>query len=188
MSDETAKSVIPPEHDAAIGRAIRFWGHLEHVIDQTIWDLAAIEQQFGACITSQIGSIHPKTRALISLVRLRGGSSELCAALDKFQTSLHAPAEQRARLAHDPRFLNERTGDVVRWQTTATGKEIKFGPEPETIASIDEISERFRRRIFAFDKLRAQISSELLESGKQPQVQLLSIVPLNRSPKDQSSS
>ena len=48
-------STVPIEHDAAIGRVARSWGHLEHMVDLILWETAEVEQQFGACITAQMG-------------------------------------------------------------------------------------------------------------------------------------
>ena len=40
----------------------------EHWIDQAIWILADLDPRKGTCITSQVGSIHGKFRALLALM------------------------------------------------------------------------------------------------------------------------
>jgi hypothetical protein len=51
-----------------IGRITTTWAKFEHWIDQALWVLADIPPRKGACITTQIGSIHGKFRALVALM------------------------------------------------------------------------------------------------------------------------
>ena len=51
-----------------IGRIATTWAKFEHWIDQAIWLLAGVDPRKGACITTQINSIHGKFRALIGLM------------------------------------------------------------------------------------------------------------------------
>jgi hypothetical protein len=64
----------PPRHElyrdtlTEIGRITTTWAKFEHWIDQAIWALANVHDREGACITSQINSIHAKFRALQALM------------------------------------------------------------------------------------------------------------------------
>lgn len=51
-----------------IGRITTTWAKFDHWIDQAIWSLAKVHDREGACLTSQIGSIHAKFRALQALM------------------------------------------------------------------------------------------------------------------------
>ena len=51
-----------------IGRLTTTWAKFEHWIDQALWALANVHDREGACLTSQIGSIHAKFRALQALM------------------------------------------------------------------------------------------------------------------------
>jgi len=53
---------------AEIGRLTTTWAKFEHWIDQALWALAEVDDRHGACLTSQIGSIHAKFRALQALM------------------------------------------------------------------------------------------------------------------------
>ncbi len=51
-----------------IGRITTTWAKFEHWVDVAIWYLADVEDRRGACITTQLGSIHAKFRALEALM------------------------------------------------------------------------------------------------------------------------
>jgi hypothetical protein len=91
MNDDQSDlpTLVPLEHDAAIGRVARGWGHLEHMVDLILWDVASIPHQFGACITAQMGSIHPKLRALGALLVLQKADVKLVKKVESFQANLH---------------------------------------------------------------------------------------------------
>jgi hypothetical protein len=145
------------------------------MVDLALWEAAEVEQQFGACITAQMGSLHPKLRALTALVKLRGAEPKLIKKIEDFQRSLHELGETRARIVHDPR-LTSSNGTVVRWQTTANPKEIVFGPQPETIDDLVKIRSRIARRIADFEKLRVEIRAAVLVPGSRPVITLQRIV------------
>ena len=168
-------STVPIEHDAAIGRVARSWGHLEHMVDLILWETAEVEQQFGACITAQMGSIHPKLRALGALLLLRKADPKLIKKVDEFQGNLSDLGEQRARTVHDPR-LATHLGEIIRWQTTASSKGVVFGPQPETVEQLNDLRLRIARNIKRFEVIKQEIRDEVLASGKKQTLQLLRIV------------
>jgi|GraSoiStandDraft_5_1057265.scaffolds.fasta_scaffold90365_2 hypothetical protein len=65
---------MTPQHDPypnvlmEIGRITTTWAKFEHWIDQALWALAKVHDREGACLTSQIQSIHGKFRALQALM------------------------------------------------------------------------------------------------------------------------
>jgi hypothetical protein len=68
------KSPSKPGHDlyeatlVEIGRITTTWAKFEHWVDVAIWYLSGLDDLKGACITSQLGSIHAKFRALQALM------------------------------------------------------------------------------------------------------------------------
>jgi hypothetical protein len=65
---------IPPSDDpiyALIGRVASTWSHLEHILDEIIWDLVGIEASRVACITGQIIGATNRYRAITSLIKQR---------------------------------------------------------------------------------------------------------------------
>jgi hypothetical protein len=55
-------------HLTEIGRVTTTWALFESKVDTMIWDLAGVDSRLGACMTTQIGSIHGRFRALLSLL------------------------------------------------------------------------------------------------------------------------
>ena len=51
-----------------VGRITTTWAKFEHWIDVAIWYLAGLDDRKGACITTQLGSIHAKFRSLQALL------------------------------------------------------------------------------------------------------------------------
>ena len=106
MSNEEPDDVLIDALDtnvaAAIGRVVTSWAILEHTIDRHIWELAGLEKEPGACITSQLTSVARRIDALISLARLQKISAQAIGRFNKFKQKAGALAEQRNRVAHDP--------------------------------------------------------------------------------------
>ena len=145
------------------------------MIDLIVWDVAGIPHQFGACITAQMGSVHPKLRALGALLVLHKANPALIKKVDSFQSNLHDLGELRARTVHDPR-LTDHMGNVVRWQTTASSKSVVFGAQPETIEELTKLRKRIARNIARFEAIKQEIRDDVLASDKKQPLQLLQIV------------
>ena len=168
-------TLVPLEHDAAIGRVARSWGHLEHMVDLIVWDAARVPHQIGACITAQMGSVHPKLRALGALLVLWEIDPALIKKVDVFAANLHDLGEKRARAVHDAR-LTDYKGQVVRWQTTASSKGVIFGPQPETIEELKNLRTRIARNIRRFEDLKQEIRDAILTSEQKQPLRLVQIV------------
>jgi hypothetical protein len=79
--------VIPIDHCAAIGRVVTVWADLELTIDRAIWMLMKVDQQIGACVTSQMTSIFHRMNALSSLAVEVGISDAVIEKLKKYGSS-----------------------------------------------------------------------------------------------------
>jgi hypothetical protein len=62
------------QHYTLIGKISANWSTFEALINSAIWRGARIEDNPGACITSQILAINRRIDALTALVELRAGS------------------------------------------------------------------------------------------------------------------
>jgi len=167
-------------HFAAAGRLVETWAQLEFRIDQAIWELAGVEQMFGACITAQLIGVNGRLRALRALVRLRGGSDALIRELGTFAGSLSRLQHERHRVAHDPRMIHKETGAMERLEITADNS-LTFGFQPESpdtlLATRNEIAAKVREFIALFERTRRELSS--LPEKSRPQ--LRRIVPVKRA-------
>jgi hypothetical protein len=110
---------IPDAHYAAIGQVTDAWADLEFEVDRVIWDLMGVQQPFGACVTSQIISIHPKLKALRALLHL-WEADELANEIGSFAGSMYELADLRNRTVHDKRFTTHPNREVVRFEVTTT--------------------------------------------------------------------
>jgi hypothetical protein len=127
---------IPDEHYAAIGKMADSWADLEFEIDQLIWKLLCTAQALGACVTSQLISVHPKLDAL---------------------------ATKRNRLIHDKRMIWFTSREVVRFEISAKGG-LKFEPVPETPEYLINFSREVYDQISKFHSIRDKIAADIAAS------------------------
>jgi|ERR1700689_2134183 len=131
------KFVLPAKYAEAIGRIADTWAHLEFQIDLGIWELANVEQQLGACITSQFNSVIPRLRAFIALCELRGAKKKSVDSLKTYSGNIGGFIDKRNRAVHDPRMIEQTTGEVVRLEIIAKPK-ITFEFLPEEISGLEK--------------------------------------------------
>ena len=93
---------------AIIGRIASNWALLELSIDYTIWGLASITNEHGACLTAQYIGINPRINALMALVKYWNCSKTLLSDLEDFHKKSMGLSEQRNRAVHDPRLLGNK--------------------------------------------------------------------------------
>lgn len=158
-------------HYAAIGRLAETWAHLEFAIDQAIWQLAHVEQAFGACITSQLIGVNRRIRAYRALFRANNGDEKLDKRIGTFAGDLGSLQIERDRAVHDPRMINTRTEIMDRLQVTADHK-LVFEWRPETPESLMETREKIGAKILQFQDLHVEICDALSASLKKQPLRL----------------
>jgi hypothetical protein len=143
------------------------WASFELAVNLTIWELANVSQQAGACITSQIISPSARFRTLVALVHLRGGTKEHIEALNKFSQKADGLARQRNRIVHDPAYISSEadvsdltTLEYSRLEITADRK-LAFGMQPASIDDLRKIEDKIVDLIQKYKELSSQILSEL---------------------------
>jgi hypothetical protein len=119
-----------------IGRITTTWAKFEHWIDQAIWTLAAVEPRAGACITSQIGSVPAKFRALQALMDEAGRPTEAQKEVARLATKAMDAALIRNRFAHGPLDMGinfeTREFEVYLRQVSVDRKSLTFQTSPLT--------------------------------------------------------
>ena len=105
-----AKIDAAENHFAAIGKVAEAWAAVELTIDMGVWRLAGVEEQFGACVTSQIAGGARKLDAFISLAKLRGADDKLTKRINKFAETARQLQERRNRVVHDPWIFHDEDG------------------------------------------------------------------------------
>jgi hypothetical protein len=155
------RSVIPDEHYSAVGKVSDAWADLEFEIDFTIWKLQEVDQQEGACVTSQLISVLPKLDALLSLVRHWNFSADLDKRLGRFKGEIGPMVMNRNRIVHDKRVVFHERGRsyVARFEVSAKST-LKYGPREETIDSLTEFLHQIYQKLDEFDEIKKVIDAE----------------------------
>jgi hypothetical protein len=131
----TDHSRMPDDYFNAIGRVATSWAGLELIINVMLWDLMNVEKAAGDCITSQIFSPTGRSKALVSLIRLRGGQQALVTAANKFTARYIGLGERRNRYVHDAWLHNRATNDIAKLQITAD-RELVYKEEPTKVSEL----------------------------------------------------
>lgn len=148
-----------PGHDiyertlTEIGRITTTWAKFEHWIDQALWALAKVHDREGACLTSQIGSIHAKFRALQALMV----EAQRPQQVQKDVASLAGEAAQvvlvRNKFAHGPLDMgidfDTRTFEIYLRHVGVKAKELSFESVQLTLDDLtdahDQVSKLYQR-------------------------------------------
>lgn len=178
---------IPDTHAALMGHLANAWAEFEFEIDQGIWALTNTAQQLSACITSQLISAHPRMKAFIALVEVRGGSKKTIDALKRFNgNTVSGLAEMRNRRIHDPRYKDRATGNIHRLEITAKPA-VQFGFLPEPAKELEDIIGDIWKCIDGFISLRNSVLSEIDALPPESRPQLRQIVAVRTAPKGPSN-
>jgi hypothetical protein len=94
--------LISDDHYSAIGRVAASWAALEAMVSSAIWQIGGIQDDIGACVTSQIFTFDGKIKALISILEARGELDKTISELNKFHEDARSVATFRNRTLHDP--------------------------------------------------------------------------------------
>jgi hypothetical protein len=95
--------------------------HLSSFFDNMIWHLANIQPGLGVCITSQIGNVHAKVRAVSALLNVFEGTDPLIKKLNKISDDARGSIDERARAVHDTWSVTD-AGDVAQIANAIVGK------------------------------------------------------------------
>jgi len=129
-----------------IGRITTTWAKFEHFIDQAIWILGKVDPRAGACITSQIGSIPGKFRALIALMAEAQRPEEAQKIVRRMNEEASAVALIRNRFAHGPLDMGinfeTKDFDVYLRKVSVDGKKLIFETSPLTHEELVDAQKR----------------------------------------------
>jgi hypothetical protein len=128
-----------------IGRITTTWAKFEHWIDQAIWILADVERRKGACITTQMGSIHGKFRALEALMREAERPETAFKAIHKLAADANTVGPLRNTFAHGPLDMgvnfDTRDFEVYLRNIGVRGKELTFETTVLTAEQLNKVQE-----------------------------------------------
>jgi hypothetical protein len=148
------------EHMKWLGHVTAIWASLELNVNMAIWELANIERWIGACLTTQIFAPAARFRALISRVRVRGGTPEIIAKVNRFAESAGGLARRRNSYVHDTWSIEETTGEIKRIHVTMEGT-FSFGFTPTSVEDLKRLYDDIQDGIKRFDILRDEVFASL---------------------------
>ena len=108
-----------------VGQVAVLWSTLERQIDQTIWAVAGLNTEVGACITSHIQSLTYKINALTAIVALRG-HSDLVVKLNKLRSEAEPLGKLRNEVIHTPISVDKHSGQVKRDLISTEKRKLTF--------------------------------------------------------------
>jgi hypothetical protein len=148
------------EHMKWLGQVAAIWASMELQINMAIWELANMEREAGACITSQLFSPSSRLRAFIALVHIRGGTPEVISKINKFSKRALCLARRRNSYVHDTWAIDEKAGDVKRIHVTMEGA-FSFGFTPTSVDELKGLFADVQNGIKRFDDLRDEVFQSL---------------------------
>lgn len=113
-------SKLDPYH-MMVGRIASSYAAFELILDNTIWHLANIQPGLGVCITSQIGNVHAKVRAVSALLNVFEGTDPLIKQLNKLSDDARGAIDERARVVHDAWTVTD-AGDIAQIANAIIGR------------------------------------------------------------------
>ncbi len=153
---------LPKDHPfyAVVGRIASEWSHIEHILDMIIWELARIDPQAGACITSAIMGVGPRCRVILTLGAMRGLKE---ATLKRFKTLMSnsfGVAELRARVVHDPWYIEKSSEQPAQFKAMSYSDK-RYGLQDITLAELEDTTAKIQKLQTTASKLRATVLDEL---------------------------
>ena len=166
MAKGKAESAIPFEVVdalyAAIGIIASAWSIFERWIDTAIWELAGLDKETGACLTSQIQSVRAKLITVEALAHLKGASPETLKDLRRFTNDTEGPTRRRNMVIHNP---IEEVGIDITLRIVSANRMLIFDNHPITHDDVTALHKDIMKLIGRF---KAMFSTLGLKSFPSP--------------------
>jgi hypothetical protein len=150
-----------PEYANQIAHGGNHWAYLEYYINSSIWALANVAPALGACMTSQIFTLHARLNALLALLKFRKADAELITKVNKFAEQVRDAQEARNRMAHDLWLLDTfNPGTMGKMRVTAE-KALRFHIKSFPLEELKADVEKINVRRLEFGEIRREIERAL---------------------------
>jgi hypothetical protein len=161
---------LPDDHPfyQMVGRVAAEWAHLEHVLDEAIWDLAGLTPASGSCITAELRGTYARYKAILTLGTVAGISQKT---LDKAEVQMgksNGLGEKRNRLVHDPWFV-ESSSKAAGQFASMIWKKRQYGFLPIDNAEFKKTISDIQKARNDANALRATLLTELKASREKRQ-------------------
>ncbi|MFY9656899.1 MAG: hypothetical protein WAK01_09975 [Methylocystis sp.] len=169
---------FPPEYAELIAHVVTTWSNLEFGVNQTIWALADAPQAYGACITSQLTSLHSRLNALVALMRVRGCSDKLISRVNKFAEDVRGAQEKRNRIIHDP-WLNSVEWPMILGRIEITApKKLTISAKSISVDDLKSDLKTIKTCAISFFEIKQSILDELPSLRDKHEIELNPITTL----------
>jgi hypothetical protein len=130
-----------------VGEISSNWSSLEFNLDLIIWELLQTEQQYSACVTSQIPSAGAKLKSIKALVAVLDKAKkheDIQRTLNKMGSDMEAVVIKRNRAVHDTWRMGVVTKRVSQFSAAMKGARLQFGNMTTTIRELDRTNAQIR--------------------------------------------
>jgi hypothetical protein len=146
-----------PEYADLIASIASGWATIEYHVNHSIWIVAQLDHPTGACLTSQVHSLHSKLSSLLSLLKLYRAPDRIITRVNKFAETIRGPQEQRNRVIHDVWLMDNRNpGSMGRMETTAA-KKLEFSVKDVSLEKLRAIYAELSACRLEFFQIRNEI-------------------------------
>lgn len=123
-----------------VGKIASTYAAFELHLDNMIWHLADMKPRLGSCVTSQIGNIHAKSRAIVALLSLFEDTDAMIDKTNKLSADARAPVDARARAVHDAWIISS-AGEIAQLTNAIIGKTPTLAARP---ADLDRLKKTLK--------------------------------------------
>ena len=147
------------EHLQAIEKIAAIWGHFEFYVSETIWQLANVDRNAGACLTAQLIGPGPRFRALVALLHFRKANKDLIDVANSLTGRATNLGERRNRIVHD--VLTNSIGEEVLRIHLKANQKLEFELKSDTLKDLEDSYQAISRLINDFVAFRSRMLVEL---------------------------
>src|SRR5262245_50287134 len=154
----------PPEHPiySYVGRVASEWAHVEHTLDQIIWQLAGTQEKQGACITAQVNGAYNRCKAIIALLKAQQSeaATRLVSRVNDLANTSNGPNEKRNRIVHDPWYIYTDRAQVGQFRSMAH-KHWEYGIYPVDLEALQDALQSIKEFADRVSHLQRDIAAKL---------------------------
>jgi len=144
------------ESMTSLGYVAGLWAALEYEINGSIWELANVAEDVGACLTFYVPSIGSRMRVYAALAHLRAVSPQVYGKINSFSSDAENTSRKRNRFVHDPYFITGEETVLRRLHVTADRK-LDFSLKPAPVDAINALYEEIDKLMSRFRALHAEV-------------------------------
>jgi hypothetical protein len=132
----------------------------------------------GACITAQLGSLHSRLNALLSLAKIRQIPQSIIDDLNRFSQDVRDAQDKRNRTIHDVWLEDIQSPEQMGRLKITSDKKLTFEIESIPLLELSNDLKCVERRVNQFAKIHSDIMSAL---PKLPEIPPSSLHPITEN-------